>query len=248
MPAAHTRPDQSGTGPVPPSTGAEPSSGRVWWRPPPRVPTTREDLRAAGLVVLALALLGLPLGVLWRVLTPRVEMLRVDGGFVLTQENPEQYMAADGVFMLLTGGAGIIAAVVVWFALRGRRGTLVLAGLAIGSIASTVVAWRFGRIGRDEYQASIVDDEALYQVGWRVWRAPELLMTDFDVTDAFASLGSGDVAGMWSHLSLGVLAAMGVVAVTIYTMCAAWSRFTSLRGPDPYDTPPTIRNDEANRD
>lgn len=189
-----------------------------------------------------LVVLGFPLGIVWQFSTPRVKLLHVEGGWGLAEENPEQYMAADGLFALIGIGVGIVVAIVVWATMRRNRGPLMLTGLVVGSILCQTVAWRFGRIGRDEYQAAL----DTVPVGWSVWRAPELLMTDFNIVEAGNSLLAGDFVGMMSHLSLGVLATMALAAAFTYTICAGWSRWPSLmpeshRAPQPVPQaqPPT---------
>lgn len=200
------------------------------------------------MVVAVLALLGFPLGALWSWLTPQVELVRVPGGFGLSQENPEQYMAADGVFALLGLSVGVMAALAVWFAAPARRGPWLMSGLVVGSIACQFVASSFGKIGRDAYLASL---EAV-PVGWHVWRVPELKMVSFDLGEAWRNLAAGDVVGMMSHLSLGVMVTMAFAAAFVYTMCAGWSRHPRLRasesaGPEPisHDEAPRIRNTDA---
>src|SRR5699024_5837086 len=139
-------------------------------------------------------------GIVWQFSTPRVKLIHVEGGWGLAEENPEQYMAADGVFSLLGISAGSIVAVIAWVALRRYRGPLALTGLVVGSVLCQTVAWRFGRIGREEYQAALDS----VPVGWSVWRAPDLLMTDFNIVEAGRGLAARDFTAMMDHLSLGV--------------------------------------------
>ncbi|HIW64129.1 MAG TPA: DUF2567 domain-containing protein [Candidatus Stackebrandtia excrementipullorum] len=215
--------------------------------PQPQKRTPVADLRAAAVVVGTLAFLGLPLGALWSWMTPRVELVRVPGGFGLAQENPEQYMAADGVFALLGFAAGILAALVVWTAAPRRRGPLLLSALVVGSMACQAIASAFGKLNRDEYLASL---ESI-PVGWHVWRVPELKMVSFDVPTAFGNLMTGDLGGMMANLSLGVLVTMAFAAAFVYTVCAGWSRYPQLRSGNiaqergSHQTSPRIRNTEA---
>lgn len=217
------------------ATGPLDDPGGSWpvrlWRGGTR---RRRDLLAAGAIVLLLSVLGLPLGALWQILAPRVEMVRVDGGWAFTEENPEQYMGGDAVFAILGIAAGIVVALALYLGWRSRRGPLMLTGTVLGSILCQTVAWRFGRGGRDEYVASL---EAV-RVGWHTWRAPDLLMVDFHpfgsgepgkVDTAWEALTGGDWSGMWDHLSLGVLASMGFAVAFVYTVCAGWSKYASLR-------------------
>lgn len=211
--------------PTEPPVGPPPPPLRA--RAPKEPATTGRDILAALGVVVGMAALGLLYGTLWALLTPRVEMVHVEGGWTLTEENPEQYMAADGVFTLIGLGLGVAAGLVVWLQLKQRRGGWVLTGLVLGGIACQTVAWRFGRIGRESYLDTM--DQA--GIGWHLWRAPELLMVDFNPATAVQSLGDGGgLSGMFSHLSLGVLATTALAAAFVYTVAAGWSKYPGLRG------------------
>ena len=209
------RPDQpDGPTPTPPVT-TEPDPGHRFGR---------ELLVGLGVLVF-MAIMGLPLGALWSVVTPRVELVHVPGGWAFTEENPEQYMAADGIFTIGGLVLGVVAAVIVWLTLRRWRGPILLAGLVLGAIACQTAAWQFGRIGRDAYQASLDS----VPIGWRIRRVPELLMIDFDPSAAIDSLAAGHLADAAGHLALGVLATMAFGAAFTYTVCAGWSKHAGLR-------------------
>ncbi|MGH8794848.1 MAG: hypothetical protein ACRDXX_19680 [Stackebrandtia sp.] len=197
-------------------------------RPPSRPAFSLRDAASALGLAGVLAVLGLPVGVVWALTSPRVELMRTELGFGYVQENPEEYVAADAIFSMIGIGLGIAVAITVWFAMRRRRGPLTAFGLAAGSIACQTVAWRFGRIGREDYEASI---ERMH-VGWRFWRSHELLMVDFNPAEAYAELTKGHIAGMFDHLALGVLATMAFAAVFTYTVCAGWSKYASLSRED----------------
>ncbi|HZE38495.1 MAG TPA: DUF2567 domain-containing protein [Stackebrandtia sp.] len=228
--------DEPDTAEMPAVGVAEASSESA---PTPRGGSERGRDAVAGLVVLvALAILSLPLGALWRVLAPRVEMIRVDGGWALREESPEQYIGDDGLFALMGVGAGILAALLVWFLVRRHRGPFLLTGLALGGIACQTLAWRFGRMGREDFVAGL--DHV--KPGWRVWRVPDLLMVDFNPANAWHSAIGGDLGGAMNHLSLGVLATMAFAAAFTYTVCSGWSKSPSLRGGDEDDLDPSPRN------
>lgn len=197
---------------------------------PPRVGNADRlgDLRSALGVVGVLTVLGFPVGVVWALATPRVEMVRVERGFGLAEENPSEYIAGDAIFALMGFGLGVAAALTVWLTMRRRRGPLMLTALTVGSLACQTAAWRFGRMGRGEYEDSL----DRMQIGWRFWRANDLLMVDFNPMAAYARLSAGDAAGMFEHLALGVLATMAFAAVFTYTLCAGWSRYSDLRTGD----------------
>lgn len=91
-----------------------------------------------------LAVLGAALAVLWVWLAPRLEFRVVQPGrAVPVIPEAEEYVAADGRFVLLTLAAGVVAGIVCWL-LRGTRGPVVLAALALGGLLGAVVTWRLG--------------------------------------------------------------------------------------------------------
>ena len=126
-----------------------PGQGRPPARPAgtPGLRGSREDLRAALLTVLALALSGLAAGGLWLWLAPRADFRVTETDVVPVRGTPssELFMADDGVFVLVLAGLGLVAGLVVWL-LRRRRGVLVLTALATGVLAAGVVAWQFGEL------------------------------------------------------------------------------------------------------
>jgi hypothetical protein len=114
--------------------------------PPPRRPLGRE-LLVAGLTAVVLAVVGAALGLLWHHLSPTVPVINVgQGRIVVNDPSPEEYIAADGWFSILTLVFGVLAAVVVWLTLRRHRGPWLLAGVILGTLAGPVAAWQVGRL------------------------------------------------------------------------------------------------------
>jgi hypothetical protein len=120
------------------------------WQParPAGVPGlrgSREDLRSALLIVLALALSGLAAGGLWIWLAPRADyrVTAADVEPIGNAPSSELFMADDGVFLLVLAGLGLVAGIAVWVQ-RRRRGVLTLTALATGMLAAGVVAWQLG--------------------------------------------------------------------------------------------------------
>lgn len=171
---------------------------------------------AAGLAALAIAAaVGIPVGALWSVLAPRVEVEMTPRGPDLTDYQTEAFMGAEGVFALLGFVAGVLLAVCVWLVLRRRRGPVVLVGLMVGSLLGAWIAWQLGRqVGLAAYRELF--DSA--DVGWRFYRPPGL-----------RGAGRDPGTGQWQ---LGVLGAQAFTAAIAYTLLAGWSRWPSLRGPD----------------
>ena len=190
----------------------------------PKRPLGRE-FAFGGIVLGVLAVLGVPLGLLWQAIAPRVELVATETGFRYTTESPEGYAGDDGMFTFLGLGLGVLAAIAVWMLLRRHRGPIQVTALVLGSIAAQVVGWRLGEWwGRIGFEAML--DGA--QPGEHVFRPPKLLMINFDPGEAWNALMSGKVLDVGDHLQLGVLATTALAAVFIYTVLAGWSRYQSL--------------------
>jgi hypothetical protein len=102
----------------------------------------------AVVAIVALAVVGAALAPLWVQLAPRLAF-RVDqpGRALPVIPEAEEYVAADGRFVLLTLLVGVLAGFGCWLA-RRSRGPLVLFALAAGGLLGAVVTWRLGmRIG-----------------------------------------------------------------------------------------------------
>ncbi|WP_448317698.1 AAA family ATPase [Streptomyces sp. CO7] len=110
-------------------------------------PGLRTELRQAALVLGALTAAGLLLGLLWVWLAPRVPLVGevADGRWVafLADIEGEQAVGADGMFTLLATGFGLLSAVPV-FLLARRGGVPVVAGLGLGGLLGSLVAWQIG--------------------------------------------------------------------------------------------------------
>jgi len=135
------------TVPGPYPTG-EPGGYGGW--PPPRPaqrpswPPARRELATALAALAAFALLGAALALLWVRLAPRLEFRVVQAGrAVPVVPEAEEYIAADGRFVLITLAAGLVAGLACWLVRRGR-GPVVLTAVALGGLLGAVVTWRLG--------------------------------------------------------------------------------------------------------
>ncbi|MBO4206033.1 DUF2567 domain-containing protein [Micromonospora echinofusca] len=195
--------------------------------PPRRPGRTVGTCAGAGL---ALTVLGVPLGLLWYALAPRVPVVRTADGAVLAEPQPEQFIAADGWFSLLGLGFGVLAAIGVWLLLRRVRGPLGLVVAVLGSVGAALVAWRLGRqIGLADYQRLL----AAAEVGQALEKPADL-----------RAGGVEWLLGVIPTIQGDVLVPAFAAAVT-YTLLAGWSQWPSLRpetepqpwvpmaGPDP---------------
>ena len=69
----------------------------------------RRDVYVGGWIVAALALVGIPLGLVWQAVSPRSAGLVLQAGAIVPDET-EAFIGTDGWFALLTAIAGLIAA------------------------------------------------------------------------------------------------------------------------------------------
>lgn len=113
----------------------------------PRLWLTRGDVRGGLLVAGVLTLAGLPVGVIWYLVAPRLGF-RVDASGNLLPVGPsesEALIGADGWFTLLTAAAGLLAGVAAWW-WRSVRGPIVAAGLAAGGLLGALLASWVGHL------------------------------------------------------------------------------------------------------
>jgi hypothetical protein len=196
-----------------------PGDAESGWPPPPE-PVVAEPRRVgptalavAGIAV-AVALLGVPFGLVWAAIAPNVPVIVTEVGPVYGVPQPEQPVAADGWFAILALPAGAIAAFGVWLAARRVRGVLALAALIAGSVGTGLLGWWVGRqIGLAGYRTTLAAADA----GARLDRPADLGVVELD---------------WWPPQLFGVLLVPALAAAATYTLLAAWSRFPSLRGDD----------------
>jgi Protein of unknown function (DUF2567) len=192
--------EQPGPDPAP-----APARHRAW----------RRELASALIVAAALAVAGVPLGLLWRQVAPKVEFVMTDGGATTVAPEPEEFVAADGWYLLITFATGVLAAVVVWALLRRRRGPVVLLGLVAGCVAGGVLtAWVGHQIGYAHYRYLV----SHAPVGTHFFRPP-LVRTGY--------------VGLWFGFLPRVQGAVlieAIAAATTYLVLAAFHVEPDLRG------------------
>ncbi|MFE6976662.1 ABC transporter permease [Streptomyces sp. NPDC057682] len=140
----------------------QPSPHDPWQKPPegdgrtgshPWAPATdddgalRTDLRRAAVVAGIVTVAGILLGLLWLWLAPRVPLVSDDSAVFLSDSEGEEAIGADGTFALLGLAFGAVSAgLVFWFHRRG--GIPLVAGLAVGGVLGSLLAWQLGtRLG-----------------------------------------------------------------------------------------------------
>ncbi|GGP41782.1 hypothetical protein GCM10010278_18380 [Streptomyces melanogenes] len=103
----------------------------------------KAELRDAVIAAVAVAVTGVLLGLLWVWLAPRVPLISDDKAVFLKDTEGEEAIGADGTFILLALGFGVVCAAIV-FLLRRRGGIPLVAGLAVGGLLGSWLAWRVG--------------------------------------------------------------------------------------------------------
>jgi hypothetical protein len=149
-------------------------------------PEVRADLRSSIGVVLALALAGVPAGVLWWWLAPRADFRVTDAGPVAIGDLPEELLVADdAVFALILAGVGLLAGAAAW-RLRHRRGVATVVALAVGACLTAVVAWQIGEfLGAGPSEAELADVGARVTTSLTLGSLPALAFAPFTALLAY---------------------------------------------------------------
>lgn len=172
------------------------------------------QLVAAGVaLVLGISLLGAPLGLLWAVLAPDVPVVKTEGGAALAHPQPEEFIAADGWFSLLTLAFGVLVALGMWWTRPRWRGPGGMLVAVAGALGAALVAWGLGRqIGLDRYREQLADAP----VGHALRKPPDLRAGGFEWLYDVIPTVRGVV----------LLGAFG--AAVTYTLLAGWSSHPNL--------------------
>lgn len=138
-----------------PPNGDTPGGASAW---PPPTPAYRDvvkgeettaetaaEVRQGAVVLLAVAIAGNVLGLLWLWLAPRVPLVSDGRSVLLTESEAEHAVGADGVFILLGLAFGAVTALAV-FLFHRRGGIPVVAGLALGGLLGSVLGWGTGTL------------------------------------------------------------------------------------------------------
>ncbi|WP_309235361.1 DUF2567 domain-containing protein [Streptomyces sp. TRM64462] len=134
-----------------------PRGGAAW---PPRHPLTASghpygkdtagpdvaaEVRQGAVVLLAVAVSGVLLGLLWLWLAPRIPLVSDGTSVLLKDSESEGAIGADGVFVLLALAFGAVSAAAV-FLFRRQGGVAVVLGLALGGLLGAVIGWGTGTL------------------------------------------------------------------------------------------------------
>ena len=146
----------------------------------------RADLRAASLLTAVLAACGLPVGLLWWVLAPRVDVRVTADGLVPLGAPPQELAVADdSVLVLLLVGLGLLAGAVAW-RVRRLRGVAVLVALALGASLAAVLAWQVGELlAPAPSEAELARIDAVVTTPLRLAALPALAAAPFSALLAY---------------------------------------------------------------
>ncbi|MFF1414748.1 hypothetical protein ACFVX6_34115 [Streptomyces sp. NPDC058289] len=101
------------------------------------------DIRDGAAIALVIGVAGVLLGLLWVWLAPRVQYVSNGEAVFLRDTESEARIGADGTFLLLSVGFGVLSALAVFLWRRGG-GAAQVVGLAVGSVFAALVGWRVG--------------------------------------------------------------------------------------------------------
>lgn len=126
--------------PAPPGWGPHGASG---WAEEFYCFVPSRELLEGAVTAVAVAVTGVVLGLLWLWLAPRVPLVATEDAVYLQNTEGEEAVGADGVFVLLGLGMGVVTGTAVYWA-RRRGGVGLVVGLAVGGVLGSVLAWRLG--------------------------------------------------------------------------------------------------------
>jgi hypothetical protein len=137
-------------------------------------------------VVLGLAVVGIPAGLLWWGLAPRADFrITGDGPVVIGNPSNELLVADDAVFTLVLAAVGLLAGAAAW-RLRRRRGVATVIALAFGALLTALVAWQVGRLlGAGPSEAELAEVGARVTTALRLNGLPALAVAPFTAVLAY---------------------------------------------------------------
>ena len=103
------------------------------------------EVRVAAATFLALLVVGALLGLVWHLWSRTPTQGLVYTQHAIIPDETEGFISSDGRFLVLTGVAGLLAALIVWFR-PGGRGPLVAAALAGGGVAGALATDLVGHL------------------------------------------------------------------------------------------------------
>lgn len=107
--------------------------------------TPRKDVRAGAGIVLALAVLGALLGVVWQRWSPPGGLGFVVAPHAIQPDETESFIAADGRFAVICAAAGLFAGVLAWLR-TSIRGPVTALALGVGGLLGSLLTGLVGHL------------------------------------------------------------------------------------------------------
>ncbi|MGW3012255.1 ABC transporter permease [Streptomyces sp. NPDC001219] len=101
------------------------------------------ELREGALIALLVAVTGVLLGLVWNWLAPHVPLVADTRNVYLKNTEGEESIGADGTFLLLAFGFGVLTTAAV-FLFRRRGGIPLVVALVVGGLLGATVGWLTG--------------------------------------------------------------------------------------------------------
>ena len=129
--------------------------GSPYALPLPGAPSWRGDAFAGLLAAVVTVLVGAPVGLLWALIAPRVDVVVQGQSVSLAMPGSSEFIAGDGFFLLAVTVAGVVSGLVAW-RLGREHGPGVVVGLAVGGLAAAYVAKTTGgQVGLEEVRQAV---------------------------------------------------------------------------------------------
>ena len=120
--------------PTPPDPSDEPAAPGARWR---------TDVVTAALIIVVLEVVAVPLGLLWGHLAPHPLYYPSGHQLTLVVGDAKPLVRADGLFLLVTGVAGVVSGFAAFFVAR-RSDIGATIGLALGGLVAGWLVWHVG--------------------------------------------------------------------------------------------------------
>jgi hypothetical protein len=118
--------------------------------PPPPAPRAATegfvaDLRAAGVLVGVLAVIGALLGVVWSAWSgPQQRAFVIAPGRLYPYDEVETMAAGDGRYLVLVAAVGLLAGLFMWLRRPVNRGPVTALALVVGGLVGSALTWWVG--------------------------------------------------------------------------------------------------------
>lgn len=108
---------------------------------------TLADARVAVVIIGVLAVVGAALGPVWSAWSgPQQRAFVIAPGKLFPYEEVETRAAADGRYLVLVAGVGLLAGLAVWLFRARHRGALMVLALVAGGLAGAALTWWTGHL------------------------------------------------------------------------------------------------------